>query len=84
MTHKLKSKSQHLKDITSDLDEQLSSIPSHDFDSVPIEDSMQFDTYVDGVANISFIDGIGRKHYPINKTLALLLVYDELKGREEN
>lgn len=84
MANKLKSKSLVLENIIEDLDEQLSSIPSHDFDGCPIEESMQFDNYIDGIANIRFIDGIGRKHYPINKTIATILVYDELKLREDN
>jgi len=79
---KQKSKSLILKDIISDLDEQLAAIPSHDFDGAPIEDSMQFDTYVDGIANINFVDNIGRRHYPIDKTIATILVFDELEERK--
>ena len=79
---KQKSKSLILKDIISDLDQQLAAIPSHDFDGAPIEDSLQFDIYVDGVANISFTDNIGRKHYPIDKTTATILVFDELDERK--
>jgi len=79
---KQKSKSLILKDIISNLDEQLAAIPSHDFDGAPIEDSMQFDTYVDGIANINFVDNIGRRHYPIDKTIATILVFDELEERK--
>lgn len=79
---KQKSKSLILKDIISDLDEQLAAIPSHDFDGAPIEDSMQFDTYIDGIANINFVDNIGRRHYPIDKTIATILVFDELEERK--
>jgi hypothetical protein len=79
---KQKSKSLILKDIISDLDEQLAAIPSHDFDGAPIEDSMQFDTYIDGIANINFVDKIGRRHYPIDKTIATILVFDELEERK--
>ena len=28
-----------------------------------------------------FVDGIGRKHYPFNKTIATILVEDELECR---
>ena len=79
---KQKSKSLILKDIISDLDQQLAAIPSHDFDGSPIEDSLQFDTYVDGIANVNFVDNIGRRHYPIDKTIATILVFDEIEERK--
>lgn len=79
---KQKSKSLILKDIISDLDQQLAAIPSHDFDGSPIEDSLQFDTYVDGIANVNFVDNIGRRHYPIDKTVATILVFDEIEERK--
>jgi hypothetical protein len=66
----------------SDIDEQLAAIPSHDFDGTPIEDSMQFDMYIDGIANINFTDEINRKHYPISKTIATILVFDEIETRK--
>ena len=66
----------------SDIDEQLAAIPSHDFDGTPIEDSMQFEMYIDGIANINFTDEINRKHYPINKTIATILVFDEIETRK--
>lgn len=79
---KQKSKSLILKNIISDLDQQLAAIPSHDFDGSPIEDSLQFDTYVDGIANVNFVDNIGRRHYPIDKTIATILVFDEIEERK--
>lgn len=79
---KQKSKSLILKDIISELDQQLAAIPSHDFDGSPIEDSLQFDTYVDGIANVNFVDNIGRRHYPIDKTIATILVFDEIEERK--
>lgn len=66
-----------------EVDEQLSLIPSNDFDGSPIEDSLHMDMYVDSIAGIHFTDGIGRKHYPFNKTIATILIEDELKGRYE-
>tara|TARA_S200002703_G_scaffold126393_1_gene112847 strand:- start:191 stop:472 length:282 start_codon:yes stop_codon:yes gene_type:complete len=79
---KLKSKSTLLENIITDLDEQLAAIPTHDFDGTPIEDSLHFDMLIDGVANISFSEDSGfRKHYPINRTIATLLVEDELYER---
>jgi hypothetical protein len=79
---KLKSKSTLLENIITDLDEQLAAIPTHDVDGTPIEDSLHFDMLIDGVANISFSEDNGfRKHYPINRTIATLLVEDELYER---
>ncbi len=79
---KLKSKSTLLENIITDLDEQLAAIPTHDFDGTPIEDSLHMDMLIDGVANISFSEDNGfRKHYPINRTIATLLVENELYER---
>jgi len=79
---KQKSKSPILKSIMFEIDEQLASIPLHEADGTPIEDSMNFDMYVDGIANINFTDDIGRKHYPVDKTLATILVFDEIETRK--
>jgi hypothetical protein len=76
-----KSKSLVLDSIITEVDEQLGLIPSHDFDGSPIEDSLHMDMYVDAIADIHFIDNIGRKHYPFNKTIATYLVEDELECR---
>ena len=79
---KLKSKSNLLENIITNLDEQLAAIPTHDFDGTPIEDSLHLDMLIDGVANISFYeDNSFRKQYPINITIATLLVEDELYER---
>jgi len=66
----------------SEIDEQLASIPLHEADGTPIEDSMHLDIYIDGVANINFKDDINRKHYPVDKTLATILVFDEIETRK--
>ena len=79
---KQKSKSLKLDNIISEVDEQLSLIPSHDFDGSPIEDSLHMDMYVDAISEIHFTDGLGRKHYPFNKTIATYLVEDELDCRK--
>ena len=76
-----KSKSLILDNIINEVDEQLGLIPSHDFDGSPIEDSLHMEMYVDAIANIHFIDGLGRKHYPFDKTVATYLVEDELECR---
>tara|TARA_R100000742_G_C4279644_1_gene104939 strand:- start:4514 stop:4801 length:288 start_codon:yes stop_codon:yes gene_type:complete len=77
----LKSKSLILENIITDLDKQLAAIPTSDVFGSPIEDSLHLDMLIDGIANIHFIDGIGRKHYPISKTIATILVEDEIEGR---
>lgn len=79
---KQKSKSLILDNIISEVDEQLSLIPSHDFDGSPIEDSLHMDMYVDAISEINFTDGLGRKHFPFNKTIATYLVEDELDCRK--
>jgi|TARA_R100001480_G_scaffold153210_1_gene156050 hypothetical protein len=76
-----KSKSLILDNIMTEVDEQLSLVPTYDFDGSPIEDSLHMDMLVDGIAAIHFVDGIGRKHYPFNKTVATILVEDELECR---
>ena len=64
-----------------EVDEQLALLPSNDFDGSPIEDSLHMDMYIDAIADVHFVDGIGRKHYPFNKTIATILVEDELECR---
>mgnify|MGYP003149747214 CR=1 FL=1 len=78
---KLKSKSLILNNIIDEVDEQLSAVPTNYFDGTPIEDSLEMDMLVDGISSIHFVDGIGRKHYPFNKTIATILVEDELECR---
>ena len=78
----IKSKSLILNNIITEVDEQLSLMPSHDWDGSPIEDSLHMDMYVDAIAAVHFLDGLGRKHYPFNKTVATYLVEDELENRK--
>ena len=76
-----KSKSLIFDTIMTEVDEQLSLVPSNDFDGSPIQDSLHMDMYVDAIADIHFTDGIERKHYPFNKTIATYLIEDELECR---
>ena len=78
---KLKIKSLIVDNIIDEVDEQLSAVPTNYFDGTPIEDSLEMDMLVDGISSIHFVDGIGRKHYPFNKTVATILVEDELECR---
>tara|TARA_B100000035_G_C20889536_1_gene504336 strand:+ start:461 stop:745 length:285 start_codon:yes stop_codon:yes gene_type:complete len=79
---KQKSKSQILETLFEEVDEQLESIPTLDHDGGLIEDSMHMDMYTDAIANIHFTDSLNRKHYPFNKTIATILVEDELECRK--
>jgi len=79
---KQKSKSQILETIFEQVDEQLSLIPNYDWDGSIIQDSMHFDMYVDAIADVHFTDGLNRKHYPFNKTMATILLEDELECRQ--
>jgi len=76
-----KSKSLILDNIMTEVDEQLSLVPTNDFDGSPIEDSLHMDMYVDSISAIHFVDGLGRKHYPFNKTIATYLIEDEIQCR---
>ena len=78
---KRKSKSLVLDSIMTEVDEQLSLLPTNDFDGSPIQESLHMDMYVEAIANTHLVDGIGRKHYPFNKTIATILVEDELECR---
>jgi hypothetical protein len=81
---KLKSKSTILENIITDLDEQLAAIPTFDWTGAPIEDSLQLDMIIDGVRNIYFCEGKWeKKHYPIDRTIATLLVENELYERKQ-
>ncbi len=79
---KQKSKSQILETIVEQVDEQLSLIPDYDWDGSIIQDTMHFDMYVDTIADVHFTDGLNRKHYPFDKTMATSLLEDELECRQ--
>ena len=68
---KQKSKSLILKQIMSETDEKLAAIPEFDASGTPIEFTTDYDMYIDGIANIKFIEGENHIHYPFDKTIAL-------------
>lgn len=80
---KLKSKSLILNQIIDDADEKLAAIPEFDASGTPIEFTTDYDMYIDGIANIKFIEGENHIHYPFDKTVATLLVEDELQNRKD-
>jgi hypothetical protein len=83
---KLKSKSSLWHDIMEQVDEQLSKIPSYDVDGTPLEDSIRFDDYKDGLKELKIKTEDNKEVNPIHTSLANDLVYDELstRRREEN
>ena len=78
---KQKSKSLILEQITTEAYEKLAAIPEFDASGTPIEFTTDYDMYIDGIANIKFIEGENHIHYPFDKTIATLLVEDELEQR---
>ena len=62
-------------------DKQLAAIPSSEADGTPIEDSMNLEMYIDSITNISFKAKVGKQHYLFTKTVASILVFDELEER---
>lgn len=84
MKLEIKSRSPLFLSIFKTLDETLGTIPTTDVEGCDIEDSPMFDTYVSALENLNLKDETGRYHYPIDKTLAIKLIEDEMKGRREN
>ena len=80
---KLKSKSSLFQNIITEVDQQLSNIPSHDSDGTQLEDSINFDTYRDSLKELTLTTESGKKIQPIHTSLATELVHDELATRRE-
>ena len=78
MLIKIKSSNSLFHSIIKNMDDTLASIPSVDTEG-DTEDSLIFDKNVSSVnSNAKDKDG---DHYPVDKTLAITLIYDELKSR---
>tara|TARA_Y100000114_G_C11715458_1_gene305689 strand:+ start:435 stop:689 length:255 start_codon:yes stop_codon:yes gene_type:complete len=80
---KLKSKSILLKDTIEKVDEQLATIPTHDIQGCPVEDSTDFSMYVDSICEIKIMDESGKEHNPISNGFATALVHDEIKTKQQ-
>ena len=80
---KLKSKSSLLNTIIGKVDQQLARIPLNDPSGSPLEDSTDFDMYVDAIKEMKFTNGAGTVVHPFSTTIATALVYDELAERRE-
>lgn len=81
---KLKSKSSVLQNIISEVDQQLSAIPAHDWDGCPSQDSLEFDTWVDAIKDITVTDESGKVHKPFKECIAQILVHDEITNKQNN
>ena len=84
MLIKIKSLSPLFHSIIKNIDDRLSSIPSVDTEGCDVEDSLIFDSCVSSVENSNTKDRDGRYHYPVDKTLAITLIYNELQTRRKN
>ena len=80
---KLKSKSSLFHTIIERLDQQLASIPLTDSQGTPLEDSTDFDMYVDAIKGMKLTNATGTIVHPFSTTIATQLVYDELAERRE-
>ena len=80
---KLKSKSPLFNTIISKVDDLLAAMPSHDHDAAALEDSMDFDQYVDSIKELKLQDETGAELNPFSTHVASRLVYDELAARRD-
>ena len=80
---KLKSKSSLFHTIIEKVDQQLASIPLHDSQGTPLEDSTDFDMHVDGIKGLKLTNPIGVVIHPFSTSIATQLVFDELLERRD-
>ena len=80
---KLKSKSSLFHTIIERIDQQLASMPLNDSEGAPLEDSTDFDTYVDAIKEMKLTNAKGEIVHPFSTAVATQLVYDELAERRE-
>lgn len=81
---KLKSKSPLLNTIISTVDDLLSKIPTLDQSGGALEDSLDFDQYVDSIKNLQLKDETGTNLHPFSTYVSTRLVYDELAARRDD
>ena len=80
---KLKSKSSLFHTIIERVDQQLASIPLHDAQGTPLEDSTDFNMHVDAIKEMKLTNAKGDVIHPFSTAVATQLVYDELAERRE-
>lgn len=80
---KLKSKSPLFNTIISKVDDLLSKLPSLDQAGGALEDSLDFDQYVDSIKELQLKDETGTNLHPFTTYVASRLVYDELAARRD-
>ena len=83
MLIKIKSSSPLFHSIIKNMDDTLADIPIMDHEGCDTEDSLTFDSYVSAIENSNVKDKDGRYHYLANKTLAIVLLYDEVKSKRK-
>tara|TARA_Y100000401_G_scaffold45238_1_gene34731 strand:- start:265 stop:537 length:273 start_codon:yes stop_codon:yes gene_type:complete len=83
MVYNFKSQSPLFHSIIEKIDDTLATIPTEDQEGCDIEDSLYYESYVSALENVSAKDETGRFHYPLDKTLAMTLLQDEMKARRE-
>jgi len=79
---KLKSKSSVFKNIIAAIDTQLAALPTYTPDGMPLEEAVDFDTYVKGITNCIEVEK-GLFGTKIDSKLATTMIYDELAERRE-
>lgn len=84
MKIEIKSKSSLFHSFIKQVDETLSTIPTTDVEGCDIEDSPMFDTYTSALENLHLKDETGRFLYPVDLTLSIKLIQDEMKGRRND
>tara|TARA_R100001086_G_scaffold12559_4_gene6526 strand:+ start:5140 stop:5394 length:255 start_codon:yes stop_codon:yes gene_type:complete len=80
----LKSKSKLFKDIIEKIDEQLDVTPAYDIAGTPMQDSTWMSMHIDALKDIEVVDELGKKHNPINESVATTLVFDEIQNKQED
>ena len=78
---KIKCKSPLFHSIIEKVDEQLDKVPVNDAQGSPLEDSMDFDMYVDAIKNLRLINAKGTVVHPFSTSIATQLIYDELEEK---
>jgi len=58
-------------------------VSSHDHDAAALEDSMDFDQYVDSIKELKLQDETGATLNPFSTYVARRLVHDELAARRD-
>ena len=80
---KIKCKSPLFHSIIEKVDEQLDKVPVNDAQGSPLEDSTDFDMYVDAIKNLRLINAKGTVVHPFSTSISTQLIYDEIEEKRE-